>query len=200
MQEFHIGDAAELYALGALTPEEQAAVDAHVAQCSECLRRVGEAEETVLALERVNVPPAGALRTGSVLPFDRRRSSSTWWIAAVAAAAAFVLGFMLPHRAPQQPELATLAMLHSHFAHAQFTGPGAPSAKVLYARDRSWYYVIVEGMHRYHVYGVQSGQSVDIGSTQPRQDTSELFVGTSSRFDSIELHESGKLVEAAAIR
>jgi hypothetical protein len=200
MQEFHIGDAAELYALGALTPEEQAAVDAHVAQCSECLRRVGEAEETVLALERVNVPPAGALRTGSVLPFDRRRSSSTWWIAAVAAAAAFVLGFMLPHRAPQQPELATLAMLHSHFAHAQFTGRGAPVAKVLYARDRSWYYVIVEGSHRYEVYGLHGLQGTNLGATRPNGESSELFVRNPSRFDGLELRDRGMLVETAAIR
>ncbi|MBV8196715.1 MAG: zf-HC2 domain-containing protein, partial [Candidatus Eremiobacteraeota bacterium] len=46
----HIGDDAELYAAGALTRDEHAAVDAHIAQCPDCLRRVGEAEETVLAL------------------------------------------------------------------------------------------------------------------------------------------------------
>jgi hypothetical protein len=198
MHESHIGDAAELYAIGALTPEEQAEVDAHIARCSDCLRRVGEAEETVLALERVNVPPATALQARKVVPFAPRRRSS-WWIAAVATAAAFVLGFLIPHRAPQT-ELATVAMLHSHFAHAQFVGPGAPTAKVLYARDRSWYYVIVDGSYRYEVFGVRGGQRIDVGTTTPKSETSELFVRTSSRFDAIELRDSGKLVETAAVR
>jgi Putative zinc-finger len=197
VEEFHIGDAAELYAIGALSEEESARVDAHVAQCNECLRRVGEAEETVLALERVNVPAARARRQDNVLPL-RRRAASSWWIPAVAAAA-FVLGFMIPHR-PPQTEIATVAMLHSHFAHAQFTGAGAPVAKVLYARDRSWYYVIVNGNHRYDVYGLRKGQDTEIGSTQPRGITSDLFVKPSKRFDSIELRDAGKLVEAAAIR
>lgn len=198
MEESHIGDAAELYAIGALSEEERAQVDAHVAQCNECLRRVGEAEETVLALERVNVPAARARRQGNVLPF-RRRAVSSWWIAGVAAAAAFVLGFLLPHR-PSQTELATVAMLNSHFAHAQFTGAGAPTAKVLYARDRSWYYVIVNGTHRYDVDGVSNGEARNIGATQPRGATSELFVKPSGRFDSIELRDAGRLVETAAIR
>jgi hypothetical protein len=199
VEGFHIGDTAELYAIGALSEEERVDVDAHVAQCNECLRRVGEAEETVLALERVNMPAGSSLRPGNVLPFTQRRGSSSWWVAGVAAAAAFVLGFALPHR-PPQTEIATLAMLHSHFAHAQFVGTGAPTAKVLYARDRSWYYVIVSGSHNYDVYGIRDGQSINIGTTQPKRDTSDLFVKPLSRFDKIELRSAGRVVETAAIR
>ena len=190
----HIGDDAELYAAGALTPDEQAAVDAHVAQCPECLRRVGEAEETVLALERVNA--AQPILAPSVVRL-RRRGVPSWWIP-VAAAAALVVGLLIPRQAPQN-DFATLAMLHSHFAHAQFTGNGPP-AKVLYARDRSWYYVIVEGQRSYEVYGVRSGASADLGATQPKGQTSELFARNAARFDRIELRAAGKAVESAAIR
>ncbi|MBV8343959.1 MAG: zf-HC2 domain-containing protein, partial [Candidatus Eremiobacteraeota bacterium] len=49
--EFHIGDSAELYAAGALDERERAEIDAHVAECRDCLRRLGEAEETILTLE-----------------------------------------------------------------------------------------------------------------------------------------------------
>ena len=192
----HIGEAAELYAAAALTAEERAAVDAHIGSCDECLRRVGEAEETVLALERVYVAPSVTTPARKVLPLPRRGVPG-WWVAA-AAAAALIIGFVLPHRTPQS-DVATLAMLHSHFVHAQFTGTG-PAAKVLYARDRSWYYVIVDGSHRYGVYGTRNGQVVDLGITQPKTETSELFAPVSLRLDQIELRDRGAVVETAAIR
>ncbi|HZY95587.1 MAG TPA: zf-HC2 domain-containing protein [Candidatus Cybelea sp.] len=192
----HIGEAAELYAAGVLTTEESAAVEAHIARCPDCLRRVGEAEETVLELERVNVAPSAAARGSSLLPFERRGVASRWL--AVAAAAAFIIGFILPHGA-MQPNLATLAMVRSHFAHAQFSGAGPP-AKVIYARDRSWYYIVIAGNYRYEVYGLRNGQATDLGTTQPKSQTSELFSPSSTPFDRVELRAAGKLLEAAAIR
>ncbi|MBV9057151.1 MAG: zf-HC2 domain-containing protein [Candidatus Eremiobacteraeota bacterium] len=190
----HVGDAAELYAAGALTAEEHAAVEAHIAQCSECLRRVGEAEETVLALERVNA--VQSLRPSNVAPFGRRRVP-VWWIP-VAAAAALIVGLLVP-RHGLQTDVATVAMLHSHFAHAQFVGNGPP-AKVLYARDRSWYYVIVDGRHSYGVYALRDGASAYLGATQSKGRVSELFSSVATPFDRLELRDGGRLVEAAAIR
>lgn len=190
----HVGDAAELYAAGALTAEEHAAVDAHIAQCPECLRRVGEAEETVLALERVNaVKP---FRSSNVAPFERR-GLPAWWIP-LAAAAALIVGLIVP-RHGVQTDVATVAMLRSHFAHAQFAGNGPP-AKVLYARDRSWYYVIIAASHRYEVYGVRKGQGTELGTTQPKNTTSDLFIATSIPYDRMELRDADKLVESAVIR
>jgi hypothetical protein len=49
-----------------------------------------------------------------------------------------------------------LAIATSHFNHSQFTGPSGPRAKVLYARDYSWYYVVVTGGHSYAVYGIRA--------------------------------------------
>jgi hypothetical protein len=195
--EPHIGQNAELYAVGALDAEERAAVDEHIAQCAECLRRVGEAEETVLALERVTIPPSPAARGRASLRFARR-GISAWWLP-VAAAAALIVGLFFP-RPVMQHDVAMLAMLHSHFAHSQFTGTGAPPAKVLYARDRSWYYVIVAGNHRFEVYGRIGASATNLGSTQPRGATSEVFVRVAKRFDTIELRDRGTAVETAAIR
>lgn len=197
----HIGENAELYALGALSESEHAAVDAHIADCAECLRRVGEAEETVLALEREAVAEPQAAQPANVLPL-RRRGVSVWWIPA-AAAAALILGLLVPRMPAQQQQQSPplLAMIHSHFSHAQFSGPaGAPAAKVIYARDRSWYYVIVEGSHRYEVDGVHAQQRTNLGTTQPVGATSELFVRMTQRFETLELREGGTVAEKASIR
>jgi anti-sigma factor RsiW len=196
--EKHAGELAEAYALGALEADERDVVEAHIAQCPACSRRVGEAEEALLALERgtklVKEPPGAAI----VLPNVPRRAAS-WW-ALPAFAAAFILGLLFSHFSPQS-NVATLAMIHSHFSHAQFSGaPGAPAAKVLYARDRSWYYVIVAGSRRFDVYGLQGRVAIRLGATEPRDATSELFARSEMRFDRIELRENANVVEGAAIR
>lgn len=191
----HIGESAELYAVGALDPAERNAVDAHIAGCMQCRRRVGEAEETVLALERGRGADSAAVERSAPLPFARRRML---WLLPLTAAAAFIVGLLFPRAAPQH-DAATLAMIGSHFSHAQFVGSGPP-AKVIYARDRSWYYVIVVGNERYGVYGVREGRSVMLGSIEPHGATSELFARTLTPYERIELRGSRRTIEAAAIR
>ncbi len=196
-RESHIGESAELYALGSLDRDERAAIDRHVAGCPECLRRLGEAEETVLALERAVRPLAAPRQGGAPLPFERR-GISAWWLAP-AVAAALVLGLIFARQQPQS-DPATLAMITSHFAHSQFTSTGGPSAKVIYARDRSWYYVIVAGTYRYAVYGVRDGESTPLGAIDPSGSTSRLFKRSAVAFDRIELRDGARTVETAAIR
>jgi Putative zinc-finger len=190
----HIGEAAELYAAGQLDAAEIAAVEAHAAVCEACLRRLGEAEETVLGLERVNKPLAPPVATN--VRFARRRISP-WWLAP-AMAAALLVGILWP-RAQTQHNVAMLAMVNGHFSHAQFAGTG-PKAKVLYARDRSWYYVIVAGTGRYDVYGVAGNDRVSLGSTNAVGSTSELFVKMRERFDHLELRDGSGATETATIR
>lgn len=195
--DVHVGEAAELYALGALDERERAGLEAHIAHCGECLRRVGEAEETLLALERGSKAVEIPRGPGNVRPIAQPRKAFVWWIPA-AIAAAFVLGWLLPRAAPA-PSAATLAMIDSHFSHAQFSGNGPP-AKVVYARDRSWYYIIVSGSDRFDVYGRRGTQSTLLGTTVPRGETSELFVPRQPRFERVELRDGTALVESASIR
>src|SRR5690242_15465164 len=89
----HIGEAAELYAAGQLDAAEVVVVDAHVAECEACLRRLGEAEETVLALERALKPVALPV-AGKVLPLARRGISPWWLVPAIAAA--LIVGMLWP--------------------------------------------------------------------------------------------------------
>lgn len=195
--EMHVDELAELYALGELDERESARLEAHIAQCAACLRRVGEAEETVLALESATKPIANSAAEARSL--DRRRPP-VWWWAVPAIAAAFVIGLLLPRPAPEANR-ATLAMIHSHFAHAQFSGAaGAPPAKVIYARDRSWYYVIVDSRARFDVYGLAGARASLLGTTENAGAASELFVRAANRLDRLQLRSEGKTLEEAAVR
>ena len=197
MNDTHIGENAELYAIGTLDDLERQRVEAHVANCADCLRRLGQAEETVLGLERET--PAEPLPANARAPRFASRGTAGWWIGVVAAAAALVLGYLLPH--PQAPSngAAQVAMINSHFNHAQFVG-GGPPAKVIYARDHSWYYVIIEGSHTYAVDGIGSNGRTDVGTTTPRDGTSELFVPHAARFKQIDLREGTNIIATAQIR
>jgi hypothetical protein len=194
--EPHVGENAELYAVGALDEAERAAVDAHIAGCAECLRRVGEAEETVLALERGADSASQRSHRPALSPIVARLVP-IWWVP-LAAAAALIIGMLVPRSAPQS-DRAMLAMIGSHFSHAQFAGSGPP-AKVLYARDRSWYYVIVSGAHHYRVFGRRDGKQSFLGVTAPRGKTNELFVNRPARYDVIELRRGVTTLESAQIR
>ena len=195
MHDSHVGDAAELYALGLLEPDERERVDAHIASCATCLRAVGAAEETVLELER-----------GPMSRAAQHRAISPLWLA---VAAAFIIGLLpsIPMLIQMQHaqsiaaarSAATLAMIQSHFTHVQFmpVTPGAPNAKVIYARNGTWIYVIVSGAHRYQVR--TNGGSI-LGTTEPSGATSELWVRSPPRATVLELRDSRLILERARLK
>jgi Putative zinc-finger len=204
MFESHIGDLAELYVLGELDRSDRAAVDAHIATCMQCLRQVGEAEETLLALER------GVLAQPTSELLDRRmRFGATprrYAPYVLAAAAGLVLGIltMLPgyFRAQGPPQAALLAMINSHFNHAQFAAIGstkAPGAKVIYARDRSWLYILADGSEHYAVYAINGTVSTRLGDLQPGGSTSALYVAHAPAANAVELRDGSTIVERAAL-
>ncbi len=203
MFELHLGDLAELYVLGELDPSERAAVEAHIAGCMPCLRRVGEAEETLLALER------GALAEPTPELLDRRMRFGVpprrYAAYALAAAAGLVLGIltMLPgYFRPHAPQAALVAMIHSHFNHAQFAAVGsahAPPAKVICARDRSWLFIVADGSERYAVYAIEGTTATRLGELQPQGATSSLYVAHAPAASAVELRDGATIVERAAL-
>jgi Putative zinc-finger len=153
----HITEEAELYALGLLEPEERARVDEHVLICDPCVRRLARAEATVLSMVDASVavesaPPELAARVAGIQAPPRAKRTGTrrfGWASAIAAAFALSTGVLTQQHlalvSAVHSDGQTLdAMVHSHFAHAQFATPGgAPiDAKVLYDRHGSWYEVI----------------------------------------------------------
>ena len=198
----HVEDLAELYVIGDLDAAEVKRVESHIAGCRMCMRRVGEAEETLLALERESrVEPMPENR-----PL-RLREPNRWSYPAfaLAAAAGIVLGIftMLPAALrPHDSQRALLAMVNSHFNHAQFAAlkPGAPAAKVMYARDRRWLYVVLDGTRRYTVYAGSGPDAQRLGELHPDGATSTLFVDRTITQDEIELRDRANVIEDARVR
>lgn len=58
----HLGELAELDALGALEPDDRAAVDAHAAACVTCSLALAESAATLAALDAAFVPQRAAPR------------------------------------------------------------------------------------------------------------------------------------------
>jgi anti-sigma factor RsiW len=224
----HIGELAELYALGVLEPEERGPVDAHVAVCALCARALGAAESTIAALDETFIPqlePPG--RLGSRIaasaqtvtaPAPRReqpRASRTARPAAgfLATAAALLLaagigGGVLVERSADGRQaardsaiLATIAS--SHFNHASLTprDPAAPVSKVLYARDGAWYYVVVDSATcACRVVASTASGERDLGEPEVRGSTATLFVRNLPRPRSLELvGASGRIISGARL-
>ena len=204
MFEVHIGDLAELYVLGELNPSERASVEAHIATCIQCLRHVGEAEETLLALER------GDLAEPTPEFLDRRMRFSAppvrrYAAFALATAAGLVLGMltMLPAMLRPHDQPALVAMVNSHFNHAQFAPVGnvaAPAAKVIYARDKSWLFIVANGSQRYSVYAVTPTGATRLGELQPEGSSSTLYVDHPVAAASVELRDGTVVIERAQVR
>jgi len=218
----HLGEQAELYALGVLDPEERQSVERHIAGCATCTREVGRAEEAVAALDDATVPqvdpPAelGRRIAASALPapsnvvaFKRSVGIGRQW--ALAASIALIVGLgsgvaldrgLGGSQAPSNDELAIQTIAASHFLHASFqpASAGVPVAKVLYARDRSWLYVIVDAdVAGYRVVGRSEKGALDFGALRPGKSTSTLFVRTTDRPRSLQIVDRGRIVASATL-
>lgn len=201
----HVGENAELYALGTLGELERARVELHVLACDACAARVGEAEAAVLELIQPNAANAPALAPSAPVFAGWPR-----WIGAVAAA--IVAGFFawgvtsLHDRSIHGTEVAqsaaTAAMLSGHFAHAPFVArmPGAPAAKVIYAREGGWIYVIAApGTDSLAIAVTRAGRQRQVGALPIASAVRAGFIPLSGRIDSVELLDHGVTIASARI-
>lgn len=208
--ELHVGEDAELYALGELDELSRVRIERHAATCASCLRALGDAEATVLRLiENDAMPGERPARLDRRIAFPPRGAWRAPWIAAVAAA--FVVG-LLPwgatffvhgtgDQAAQTQLAATDAMLHGHFLHAQFAArtAGAPAAKAIYARDGSWIYVIVDaGQDSLKVALVTNGAATVEAAIPASQSARTAFLRPAGKVEKVELLDrSGATVAEA---
>jgi anti-sigma factor RsiW len=220
----HIGESAELYALGALEPAERDAIDAHVATCSSCLRALGDAERTVAALvdefvEPVDPPASLGARIAAsaravapapvararVIPFPQARAA--WLAAAIVVAAGSAGGALVEHAADvraaasQSAVLATLA--NSHFLHVSLSArrADAPVSKAIYARDGAWVYVIVDRAScACRVVARTTAGPIDLGAPETRGTTATLFTRAIARPTSVALVDAaGQILSDATL-
>ncbi|HEY1976999.1 MAG TPA: zf-HC2 domain-containing protein [Candidatus Baltobacteraceae bacterium] len=200
----HVGEDAELYALGQLDASRRERLERHVRVCGECAHRVGEAEATVLRLIEGGASGASA---GALRPFRARASSPTWkWAAAIAAA--FVLGLlpwlgsMRSARTPEPQQLAMTALLNGHFQHAPFVAdaPDAPAAKVIYARTGEWIYVLAApGTGALSIVTSADGKRATVATLPPAMQTRAAFVPLSARIDEVVLSSGTRQLAHARV-
>lgn len=216
----HLGDFAELYALGALEPSQRAAVEAHVAGCATCARALDAAVATVAALDDAFVPRIDppdrlgeriASSAASIVPLapHTARGRARYAAGGLAAAAALVIGvgggaFMeratnIRQAARQSAVLATIAT--SHFAHVTFTrrSGDAPVSKVLYAHDGAWLYVIVDSATcGCRVVARSAAGNRDLGDVEAAGGTATLFARGVGQPNSLDLVDAAGRVIADA--
>jgi hypothetical protein len=209
-QADHVGELAELYALGDLSVAERERITSHARECPQCAQRLGEAEATVLRLIE-----SDTAAEASVTPLRRVRFGSSNWAAVAAIAAAFLLG-LLPwgvqtlRERPSTPlrmtteanRLAMSAMLAGHFLHAPLVplAANAPAGKVIYAREGGWIYVIVAaGSAPLDIDTVSGGTRTPVATLEASAQTRAAFVRTAAAIQAVELLQGSTPIAQARI-
>ena len=209
----HLGENAELYPLGILDDDAAREVERHIAFCSECAERVARAEAVAASL-------AAALPLATPSPkLERRLRESTRPqlgmlksganVLRFAIAAAFVIAFLgfglqtlLLRQRLAAEDVALVTMVHSHFNHVSMspesTSPVA--AKILYARDGSWIYIIADkpGGALHAIARTAAGDN-DLGRLLSTGETATLLVHPRVRIWSIVLQRAGTSVASATL-
>jgi hypothetical protein len=208
MLDDHIGESAELHALGQLGELESSRIEKHARTCDACAKRLGEAEAAVLHLIE-----SGSVASAPPVELDRRirfakPQPPRAWIAAVAAA--FLLGLLpwgvaelrRPPTADSSQQLAMNAMLAGHFLHTPFMAlvAGAPPAKVIYPREGGWLYVLAgPASQTLDVVAVAGTKRTTIASIPPGTAARGAFITIAQRVGTVQLLANGKPIASARI-
>jgi len=215
----HVGDAAELYALGALDAGEAEAYEAHLRLCVNCAAQAAGAERDVALLASIEprheAPPELAKRIEGILRTDasgaQARSARFSWPAAAGLAAAFVAG-LLPSlyfwdqnqtlRGASLAQSAAMARLAAapHRMAVFRTAPGVAPAEVAYAPDGSWYVVMVRGASKtLTVAWMHDGERTMLGSAVPHGAVAMLYLPKSHRMNRLALMDGQTIVADAQL-
>jgi hypothetical protein len=208
----HLGEDAELYALGVLDDDAARNVERHVALCSECAERFAQAQSVAASLAAALplATPSSALerrlrKSARPQPSVKFRAS----LFPVALAAAFALAFfgvgwqaLVLRERLQSEDVALVTMVHSHFNHVSMAPESANpvAAKILYARDGSWLYIIADKPGgSLHAIARTSAGVTDLGVLLSTGETATLLVHPRERIRSITLQRAGTDVASARL-
>lgn len=209
----HLGENAELYPLGLLDDDAVRDVERHIALCFACAERVAQAQTVAAAL-------AAALPQATPSPALERRlresarpqlgapeaRASIFRFALAAAIALIFLGvgwqtLVLQQRLKAE-DVALVTMVHSHFNHVSMAPESANpvAAKILYARDGSWIYIIADkpGGSLHAIAETATGNS-DLGVLTATGETASLLLHPRARITSLVLQRAGTDVASAKL-
>ena len=209
----HLGENAELYPLGLLDDDAVSDVERHISLCSACAQRVAQARSVAVALAAA-LPVASPspalerrLRESARLQLRAAKPGAIIFRFALAAAVALILlglGWqtLVLHQRLKAEDVALVTMVHSHFNHVSMAPESANpvAAKILYARDGSWIYVIAdEPGDSLHAIAEMATGTVDLGALTSTGETASLLVRPRGRIESITLQRAGTNVAAARL-
>ncbi|MFZ0574054.1 MAG: hypothetical protein WAM02_05130 [Candidatus Cybelea sp.] len=209
----HLGENAELYPLGLLDDDAARDVERHIALCSACAGLVTQARSVAASL-------AAALPVASPSPALERRlresvrpplgaskdRPSIFRFALAAAIAIIFLGLGWQTLVLQQrlkaDDVALVTMVHSHFNHVSMAPESASpvAAKILYARDGSWMYIIADKPGgSLHAIGETPTGTIDLGLLTTTGETASLLVRPRERIRSVLLQRANANVASARL-
>jgi anti-sigma-K factor RskA len=207
----HLGDAADLYAIGALDDFERDAIDRHVAGCRECAHLLAAAEDRVAVLAEADArhTPPPQLERRIVSLVRRRPASLRGFVPAIAAA--FVVGLLPSAYFWQQNQTMHSVMVadadamnrvasmpHRSAAFTQMSDGSA--ARVMYAPDGSWYVIFVRGATRaLSVAWMHGGERTMLGTATPHGAVAMLYLPKSHRMDQLALLDGERVVAEAQL-
>ncbi len=209
----HLGEDAELYPLGILDDDAAREVERHIALCSDCAERVAQSEAVAASLAGALplATPSSALERRLRESARPRRGSGDLRanVFRFAIAAAFALVFLglglqtlLLRQRLAAEDVALVSMVHSHFSHVSMSPESANpvAAKILYARDGSWIYIIADkpGGPLRAVAHTPAGVA-DLGVLSGAGETATLLVRPRERIRSIVLQRAGTNVASAKL-
>jgi hypothetical protein len=99
-------------------------------------------------------------------------------------------------------DVALVTMVHSHFNHVSMSpeSPNPVAAKILYARDGSWMYIIADKPGgSLHAIAETARGTVDLGVLTSTGETASLLVRPSERIRSMLLQRAGTNVASAKL-
>ncbi len=208
----HLGENAELYPLGILDDDAAREVERHITLCPECAERVARAEAVAASLAAALplAAPSPALERRlreSARPQPSAKPRASLFPFALAAAVALVLlGFgwqtLVLRDRLSADDVALVTMVHSHFNHVSMSPESANpvAAKILYARDGSWIYVIADKPGgSLHAIANTATSIVDLGVLTSTGETASLLVHPRERVRSITLQRAGTIVASAKL-
>ena len=200
----HLGEDAELYPLGILDDDAARNVERHVAFCSECAERVAQAQAVAASLAAalpLATPSPALERRLRESARPQRSAKLRASLFPFALAAAFALAFLglgwqalVLHQRLKAEDVALVTMVHSHFNHVSMSPESANpvAAKILYARDGSWIYIIADKPGgALHAIAHTAAGAADLGALVSAGETATLLVHPRERIRSITLQRAG---------
>jgi anti-sigma factor RsiW len=209
----HLGDDAELYPLGMLDDDAAREVERHIAHCSPCAERVAQAQmvaaSLAAALPAASPSPALERRLSAAVrsrPAASKLRANLFRYAVAASLALVFLGLglqtLLLRGRLANDDVALVTMVHSHFNHVSMSPESANpvAAKILYARDGSWIYIIADKPGgSLQALARTASATTDLGALASSGETATLLVRPHERIQSITLQRAGTNVASARL-